>query len=113
MAAVNPRPDRGPLVACWLVLFLTGAATSVCILLWGPAVGVPKAPGDGSLLILSGITVASISPFALLLLVPARKTAPSAAPGLWLYTRIAAVLLSAYILWVGYLLFGLSQATDL
>ena len=113
MAAANPRPDRGPLVACWLVLFLAGAAATVCVLLWGPAVGVPKAPGDGSLLILSGIAVASVSPFALLLLVPARKTAPSTAPTLWLYTRIAAVPLVAYVLWVAFLLFDLSQATDL
>ena len=104
---------RGPLVACWLVLLLTGVAAVVCLVLWGLAVDFPGPPGDGSLLILSGITLASISPFALLLLVPARKTVPFAAPSLWLYTRIAAVLLSVYILWVGYLLFGLSQATDL
>jgi hypothetical protein len=113
MAEGSVRPNRGPLVACWLVLFLTGAAAAICLLIWGPAAGLPKAPGDGSLLIMCGVAVGGVSPFALLLLFPARKVVPSIAPRLWLYTRISAFALAAYIAWVGYLLVELSQATDL
>ena len=113
MAEADHHPDRGALVTCWLVLSLTAAATVVCIFVWDPWVGLPKFPGDGSLLIIAGIGIAGLSVLALLLLVPARKTAPLAAPKLWLFTRISATALSGYVLYVAYMLYALSQATDL
>ena len=99
MEAVQ-RPDRGALVVCWLVLSLTAAAAVVCLFLWGPWLGLPKVAGDGSLLIIAGIGIAGLSVFALLLLIPARRTAPLMAPKLWLSTRISAAALTAYILYI-------------
>jgi hypothetical protein len=105
--------ERGARFVCWLVLSLTAAATAVCVALFGPRWGVPKLPGDGSLLILAAVGIALLSVPALLLLVPARRTVRVAAPALWRSTRISAAALSGYVLFVAYTLCGLGQSTDL
>ncbi len=120
MAAVSAEPRasiareiRGARVVCWCLIGLATSAGTVCALLWGPTVGLPKIPGDGSLLLLAGIGIALVSIPVLLLLAPALRTVRPTAPRLWAVTLPSGLFLLAYAIFVLFQLYALSRATDL